>query len=69
MIADEQRILQLLQPVIKIIKDREDLYFDALSFTSKNIDSSSNDIDQIAIFNKFLNNVAILDAQIVRTET
>ena len=69
MIADEQRILQLLQPVIKIIKDCEDLYFDALSFTSKNIDSSSNDIDQIAIFNKFLNNVAILDAQIVRTET
>ena len=37
MIADENSIINKLVPIIKIIKDRESVYFDALGFANKNI--------------------------------
>lgn len=40
--------------LIKLVKEREDLYFELLTFVNKNIQSSSNDLDNFTIFNKFL---------------
>lgn len=45
------------------------LYFDALTFANKNIESTSHDMDQLSIFNKFLTTTADCDMEIVARET
>lgn len=47
-------MLEIMAPLVPLIRDREAIYLDLLSFVNANIDSSSNDYDQIAIFRKFL---------------
>ena len=54
MVPEEECVLKKLSPFLRIIKDRESLYFEILGFINKNIESSFNDIDQIYIFTKFL---------------
>lgn len=65
MMADEQSVTQASNHLLKIIKDREKMYFEALNFTQKNIESSSNDLDQIYIFSKFLNGAKVIELELV----
>ncbi len=46
-----------MNPLIKLVKEREELYFELFSFVNKHIGSSSNDLDSLTIFNKFLAHV------------
>ena len=58
-VADEARGINLISPLIKIIQDREEMYLQALGFAMRNIESSSNDLDQIYIFSKFLKETTV----------
>ena len=63
---DDSSMLELLSPLIRIIKAREEMYLQALAFANRNIESSSNDIDQIYIFGKFLKGAGPEEAQLTR---
>lgn len=43
-----------MNSLLKIVKDREELLFDMLAFVSKNIDSSSIDLDHTNTINRLL---------------
>ena len=51
---DESAALAAFAPLLKLLKDREDMFFAALRFANKNIESSSNDLNPISIFSKFV---------------
>ncbi len=46
--------MDVVNLLLKLVKAREDLFFELLSFVHKNIESSSNDIDNTTIFHQFL---------------
>jgi hypothetical protein len=47
-------VLDAVSPLLRLANEREDLFFELLSFVNKNIECSSNDIDNITIFSRFL---------------
>ena len=47
-------MLEIMGPLVAIVRDREASFIEALTFVNRNIESSSNDFDQIFIFSKFL---------------
>lgn len=50
-----------MSPLIKLVKDREQLFFEVLSFVSAHIAADSNDLDTLTIFAPFLARVRALD--------
>ena len=46
--------IEALNPLLKLVKEREELFFELLSFVHKNIECSSNDLDTTTIFCQFL---------------
>jgi hypothetical protein len=47
-------VLERVSPLIKLVKDREQLYFELLSFVTAHIGADSNDLDTLTIFAPFL---------------
>lgn len=46
--------IDIVNPLIKLVREREDLYFELLSFVNSHLTSSSNDLDNTTVFNKFI---------------
>lgn len=44
----------MVNPLIKLVREREDLYFELLGFVNSHLTSSSNDLDNTTVFNKFI---------------
>jgi hypothetical protein len=47
-------LLDGVSPIIKLVKDREQLFFELLSFVTTHIAADSNDLDTLTIFHPFL---------------
>jgi hypothetical protein len=43
-----------MSPLIKLVKDREQLFFELLSFVTTHLAADSNDLDTLTIFAPFL---------------
>jgi hypothetical protein len=46
--------VEIVNPLIRLVKEREDLYFELLGFVNSHLASSSNDLDITSVFNKFI---------------
>jgi hypothetical protein len=57
-----------MSPLIKLVKDREQLYFDLLSFVTTHITADSNDLDTLTIFAPFLNRTRTQNEALVHRE-
>ena len=49
--------VEIVNPLIRLVKEREDLYFELLGFVNTHISSSSNDLDNTSVFNKFIKQI------------
>ncbi len=63
-------MLERVSPLIKLVKDREQLYFELLSFVTAHITADSNDLDTLTIFAPFLARIRTHnDALLLREQT